>query len=90
MSEAVIAAVITGVVTLAVCMVNNAYQQRKADQRQDETIRLIEYKIDQLTERVNKHNNVVERTYQLEQHSAIVDEQIKVANHRLADLERAG
>ena len=48
---------------------------------------LIEYKIEQLTERVEKHNNLIERTYKLEEAAHIHDEQIKVANHRIADLE---
>lgn len=41
----------------------------------------MEYKLDELTKRVEKHNSVVERTYLLE-------EKVKVANHRIDDLER--
>lgn len=50
--------------------------------------KLIEYKIDKLSERVDKHNSVIARTYKLEQDYAVVAEQIKVANHRIEDLER--
>ena len=42
---------------------------------------LIKYRIEQLERKVEKHNSVVERTYLLE-------EKIKVANHRIDDLER--
>lgn len=42
---------------------------------------LIKYRIEQLEKKVEKHNSVVERTYLLE-------EKIKVANHRIDDLER--
>ena len=56
-------------------------------QAQFDSQKLIEYKIDKLSERVDKHNSVVERTYKLEQDYAVVAEQIKVANHRLTDLE---
>lgn len=49
--------------------------------------RLTNYKIDALQKQVEKHNQVVERTFRLEEHAAVVDEQIKVANHRIADLE---
>ena len=80
--ETVIAAAITGIVTLGVCLVNNHYQAK-------ETRNLIEYKLEELTRRVDKHNNVVERMYKLEQSSAVMDEQIKVANHRIDDLEKA-
>ena len=42
---------------------------------------MIKYRIEQLAKKVEKHNSVVERTYLLE-------EKIKVANHRIEDLER--
>jgi hypothetical protein len=46
------------------------------------------YRIEQLEKKVDKHNNVIERTYQLEKHYDLLDEKIKVANHRIEDLER--
>ncbi len=52
-----------------------------------EANRLVNYKIDELTARVNKHNNLIERVYKLEQHEAVISEKIDVANHRIADLE---
>ena len=50
---------------------------------------LTAYRLEQLEAKVNKHNQVIERTYQLEKHAEVVDEQIKVANHRIEDLEHA-
>lgn len=44
---------------------------------------LIAYRLEQLENKVNKHNNVIERTYLLE-------EKMKVANHRIDDLEKGG
>lgn len=82
-----IEAIITGAVAIVVCMINNAYQQKAARKQHSNTIELIEYKLDELSKRVNKHNNLVERTYKLEQHEAVIQEQIKVANHRIDDLE---
>ena len=38
---------------------------------------------------MNKHNNLVERTYRLEEEVHIHGEKIKVANHRIDDLERS-
>ena len=38
---------------------------------------LIEYRLRQLEEKVNKHNNLIERTYQLEKQVAIIQEEIK-------------
>ena len=49
--------------------------------------RLTNYKIESLEEQVKKHNNLLERMFLVEQKTAILDEQIKVANHRIADLE---
>ncbi|HOQ08336.1 MAG TPA: hypothetical protein PLP87_11125 [Clostridiales bacterium] len=43
---------------------------------------LISYRIEQLEKKVEKHNNIIERTYLLE-------EKMKVANHRIDDLENA-
>lgn len=49
---------------------------------------LIAYRLEQLEEKVNKHNQVIERTYQLEEQEAILEERMKVANHRIDDLEK--
>lgn len=43
--------------------------------------KLTNYRLEQLEKKVDKHNSVIERTYKLE-------EQVKVANHRIEDLER--
>lgn len=50
-------------------------------------IKLISYRIDQLEKKVEKHNNLIERTFKLEEWAAVKDEQIKVANHRILDIE---
>ncbi len=49
--------------------------------------KLTNYRIEQLEKKVEKHNNVIDRVYKLEQQNA-VEEEIKVANHRIEDLER--
>ena len=48
---------------------------------------LIRYRLGMLEEKVNKHNNLIERTYELETKEKVLEEQIKVANHRIEDLE---
>lgn len=50
--------------------------------------KLTNYRIDRLEEQVKKHNDVIERVFKLEEHGAVIDEQIKVANHRIDDLEK--
>lgn len=49
--------------------------------------KLVIYRIEQLEKKVEKHNNVLERVYSLEKEEAIIKEEIKVANHRIDDLE---
>jgi hypothetical protein len=49
--------------------------------------KLTNFRIEQLEKKVEKHNHVIERVYNLEKHEAVVDEEIKVANHRIDDLE---
>ncbi|MBC8531818.1 hypothetical protein [Gehongia tenuis] len=49
--------------------------------------KLTTYRIEQLEHKVEKHNKVIERVYKLEQDGAVIQEDIKVVNHRLEDLE---
>lgn len=50
---------------------------------------LIRKDITQLSDRVEKHNSVIERTYQLEKRAEVMEEKQRVANHRIDDLERS-
>lgn len=59
----------------------------------NKTAALVVYRLEQLERKVQLHNNAVERLYKAEQDIEVQKEQIKVANHRLEDLEhmaRAG
>ena len=83
-----IEAIITGIVAIIVCVINNAIIHRSNKQQHNTTITLIEYKLDQLTHKVDLHNNAVERLYQAERNIDLQGEKIRVANHRIEDLER--
>ncbi|MBD5133854.1 MAG: hypothetical protein HDT38_05220 [Clostridiales bacterium] len=50
---------------------------------------LIAYRLEALEKRVQSHNNLVERTYKLEERTELQEEKLKVVNHRLQDLERS-
>lgn len=65
---------------IVVCVISNYFLHNK-------TQALIEYKIDQLTKKVDLHNNAVERLYEAEKTIEVHEEKIKVANHRIDDLE---
>lgn len=49
--------------------------------------KLSNYRIEQLEKKVDKHNQVIDRVYKLEQSDAVIKEEISVANHRIEDLE---
>ena len=48
---------------------------------------LIAYRLEALERKVQAHNNLIERTYKLEERTELQEEKIKVANHRIGDLE---
>ena len=77
MSETILVACITGGLALLGTFLSN----RKS-------AALIAYRLEQLESKVEKHNNVIERTYKLEELTALQEEKIKVANHRIDDLEK--
>ena len=46
-----------------------------------------EQKLETLEQKQDKHNNLIERTYRLENSIGVLQEQVKVENHRIEDLE---
>lgn len=76
MSENIVIALIAFLGTLA----GSYFSQRKS-------AALIAYRLEQLEIKVDKHNSVIERMYKVEQNVCLIDEKIKVANHRIDDLE---
>jgi hypothetical protein len=48
---------------------------------------LIAYRLEQLEKKVDKHNQVIERTFKLEERAEVLEERVRVANHRIDDLE---
>ena len=63
-------ALISAGTTLLVCIANNHYQAKS-------TRDLIAYRLQELERKVDKHNNLVERTYELEGQTNLLKEQIK-------------
>ena len=81
--ETVIATIGAALVSAAAAIIVGAIQHRKSEA-------LMEYKLDGLTKQVEKHNNLIERTYELEKDVEVIKNDIKVANHRIEDLEKKG
>lgn len=53
-------------------------------------LNMINYRLKQLETKVEKHNHLVERQYDIEKIAAVLSEEVKVANHRIDDLEKKG
>ena len=51
--------------------------------------KLTQYRLEQLERKVEVHNGVIDRVYKLEERTELQEEKIKVANHRIEDLEQA-
>ena len=50
--------------------------------------RLTSYRLEQLEKRVQAHNNLIERMYQVEERTELHEEKIKAENRRIENLER--
>ena len=81
--ETVISSLISAAAAIIVCIITGNAQHKQTLATLDKQNALQEYRLKQLEEKMDKHNEVVERTFLLE-------EKIKVANHRIDDLERKG
>ena len=88
MNPTIIASLISALAAIVVCMINNHFQNQKVQKAHNDNIVLISYRLEQLEQKVDKHNNIVERTYELERRADVMEEKIKVGNNRISDLER--
>lgn len=81
MSEAIIVAIITSGVSLLGVIFSNITTAKNMDAKLDKQQAVTETKLEELTREVRAHNNFAQRI-------PVLEEQIKVANHRIADLEK--
>lgn len=88
----VTAALISAGAALLVCLINNYYMDKRRRGQVETEFEVLKAtitaEIQALTREVEKHNNVIERVYRLETKANVFDEKMKVANHRLDDLEK--
>ena len=109
MSEVIIAALVSAAAAIVVGLINSRAQHNKLIAELDKRDELQAYRIEQLERKVDKHNQVIARTYKLEgqgraghsdprnqviartykleECTELLGERIKVANHRIDDLE---
>ena len=80
MSEAILVAFITGGLSLIGVVVTCLVTARKNETNMKISQAVTDTKIDELTREVRSHNNFAQRM-------PVVEEQIKVINHRIEDLQ---
>ena len=86
--ETIISAIISACSAIIVCLISQNRQAMRLEARLDKQTALLEQRLSTLSDKVEKHNNVIERTYKLEELTSLQEEKIKVANHRIEDLEK--
>ena len=77
MDTAVICGLISAASAIIVSVITAIYNNK-----------LIVYRLEQLERKMDKHNSLIERTYELEERSVVHDEKLKSASRRLENLER--
>ena len=78
--EAILVALITGGLSLLGVVITNMMAARRAEQRMVTAQAVTDARLEELTREVREHNSFARRM-------PVVEEQIKVINHRIADLE---
>lgn len=79
--ESIIASIITGILALIGVVITNAASNRKTEQALKTSQAVTDTKLEELTREVRKHNGFAEKI-------PVIQEQIKVINHRVEDLEQ--
>lgn len=74
----------TNIVVAGLAFLGSAYGSYKS---KDKLVALIEYRLKKLEEKQDKHNGLIEKVYGIEKNCVACAEKIKVANHRIEDLE---
>ena len=81
--ESILVALITGGLSLAGVVISNIQSNKKTEVQLDKNQAITDTKLEALTREVREHNNFAKRI-------PVIEEQIKVANHRIDDLEKQG
>jgi len=81
--ESILVAIITGGLSLVGVVITNMASNKKIETQLIKQQAVTDTKIENLTREVRLHNNFAQRV-------PVIEEQIKVANHRIEDLERKG
>ena len=83
MDAGIISALVTGGLALVGVIISNILGNNKIQNSLDKAQAVTDTKLEELTREVRAHNNFAQRI-------PVVEEQIKVINHRIEDLEKGG
>lgn len=75
--ETIISSLISAGVALLICVIQN-----------NKTKALIEYRLDELTKKVDKHNNLIERMYECEKHIDLHTERLNIIEKDIDELKK--
>jgi hypothetical protein len=81
MDSSIIVSIVSAAATISGVIISTKASGREISHKLETHQAVLDTKIDNLAAEVNKHNHFAERM-------PVVEEQIKVINHRLEDLER--
>lgn len=81
--ETIVGSIITGILALIGVVITTLSSNKKIENQLDKKQAVTDTKIEELTREVREHNNFAKRM-------PVVEEQIKVINHRIDDLEKKG
>ena len=80
--EAIITSIISGGLALVGVIISNMMSSKKTEAQLDKNQAITDTKLEALTREVREHNNFAKRI-------PVIEEQIRVANHRIEDLEKS-
>lgn len=80
MDSAIVVACITGGFSVLGVVISNIVASNKMTAKQDKQAAVMEAKLEMLAEEVRRHNNFAQRV-------PVLEEQVKVINHRITDLQ---
>ena len=81
-----LSALLSAVAAITVCVINSRAQNKKFMAELDKKDAIQEYRIKELEKKVDKHNNLIERTYILERDESVMNERLTSVEKKLETL----
>lgn len=79
--------IVVSIVSMLITIYTIVRTNAKSEEKMQGEIAVIKNDVKHLAEKVDKHNGVIDRTYKLEEANAVLEQQMKVEQHRMDDAE---